>query len=73
MGVMVLRASRVSRYERSEMLSASSMRKTVSKVERKEKSVSSIAVERGAAVDEEAVGLASRGGWRCKLVGGVEA
>jgi len=42
-GAMVLRASRVSCYERPDMLPESSMRKTVSKVERKEKS---IAVER---------------------------
>jgi len=44
------------------MLPESSMRKTVSKVERMEKPVSSIAVERGVVVDEEAVGLASLGG-----------
>jgi len=62
MGVMVLRASCVSRHERPDMLPESSMRKTVSKVERMEKPVSSIAVERGVVVDEEAVGLASLGG-----------
>jgi len=44
------------------MLPESSMRKTVSKVERKEKSVSSLEVARGAAMDEEGVGLALLGG-----------
>jgi hypothetical protein len=58
---MVLRTSRVSRYERPDMLPESSIRKTVSKMERKEKSVSSIAVERGVAVDKKAVGSASLG------------
>jgi len=62
MGVMVLRASRVSRQQRPAMLPESSMRKTVSKVERKEKSVSSLEVAREAAMDEEGVGLALLGG-----------
>jgi len=38
------------------------MRKTVSKVERKEKSVSSMEVGNWTAVDEEGVGLALLGG-----------
>ncbi len=62
MGVMVLMASRVSRQERPAMLPESSMRKTVSKVERKENSLSSTEVDGGAAVDEEGVGLALLGG-----------
>ena len=45
MGVMVFSASAVSRQERPAMEPESSIRKTVSKVERKEKSLSSTSFE----------------------------
>lgn len=54
MGAIVLRASLVSHQERPDML--------LSKVERKEKSVSSMEVERGATEHEKGVDLALLGG-----------
>jgi hypothetical protein len=44
------------------MLSESSISKTVSKVKRKEKSMSSVKLKRGATVEEERVSLALLGG-----------